>query len=207
MSVSVKICGIRTEAALQAAIEGGADYIGFVFYPPSPRAIAPEAAAKLAATVPLSIKKVGLFVDPHDDEIKAAQNAIDIIQLHGDESPARVKAIRLWSKKPVIKAIRISSAEDLAAARYYEPISDLLLFDAKTHIPGGTGTSFDWNILRDKTFSLPWMLAGGLNISNIQKAVEITRAQIIDISSGVEDEKGIKSPTKITALLKAAKAL
>ncbi len=203
MTVQVKICGLGEPMAIEAAIEGGAHYLGFVFYPPSPRFVSFDLAGRLAAAIPADIKKVGVFVDPGNDAIESAMRAgMDIVQLHGTESPGRVADIRTRFKQPVIKALRIADAPDLAQSAAYETIADFLMFDTKSSkSAGGTGEVFDWAILRDRKFSKPWFLSGGLTMDNVKAAIEMTHASLIDISSGVEDAPGRKNPEKIKNFL------
>ena len=215
MAVDAKICGLNDAAAVDAAIKHGAAYVGFVFYPPSPRSLSPEAAAKLAAPVPTKIKKVGLFVEPEDSLIQAVLDAVslDIIQLHGSESPERVREIKEMSGLPVMKAIKVDSAASLEEIPRYDGIADMLLFDAKepksmkNALPGGNGLAFDWELLAGAQVKSPWMLAGGLNAENIADAVRISGAKIVDTSSGVEFEPGHKDPAAIEAFLAAVAAI
>lgn len=177
MTIKVKICGLRDRKSVAAAVECGADYLGVVFFPPSPRNIGPEDAADILAGVPDDIIKVGLFVDPDDDFLSAVLNHVrlDLIQLHGKESPARVEEIRQNFGLPVMKACPISEVSDIETARAYEGVADYLLFDAKppkgATRPGGNAAAFDWDLLRGISFNCPWMLAGGLTAENIQEAV------------------------------------
>lgn len=211
MSVSVKICGIKDEAALNAAVEGGAHFVGFNFYPPSPRAVTIEIVEKLVQLNPVSIKRVGLFVNPlnEDLDIVCSKNLIDIIQLHGGETPGRAVEIRRITGLPVMKAIRIADKSDLKQIDDYKHIVDMLLFDTKTDasLPGGSGKSFDWKLLKGINPFCAWMLAGGINANNIKDAVVATGASVIDVSSGVEDAPGQKNPQKIRELLAVAAQL
>ena len=215
MSVKTKICGLNHPAAVAAAVAGGASHLGFNFYPPSPRSIDPLKAASLAAGVPAGIVKVGLFVDASDEEIARtlAEAKLDMLQLHGDETPRRVKDVRRKFGKPVMKALRVASAADIAAADEYLPVVDWLLFDAKpppemtNALPGGNAISFDWSLIAGRGWPKPWMLSGGLNAGNLADAVHTTRAQTVDVASGVEDSPGRKSPDKIAAFLKLAASL
>ena len=215
MPVKVKICGLNSPAAVAAAAGGGASHAGFVFYPPSPRALTPHAAGALARGVPEGIVKVGLFVDADDEAIAAVLQEVplDLLQLQGDETPRRLKDIRRRFGLPVMKALRIASAEDVAAADEYPPAVDWLLFDAKPPaamkgaLPGGNALSFDWKLLAGRRWTKPWMLSGGLNAGNLAAAVAATRAAHVDVSSGVEDAPGRKSPEKISAFLKLAATL
>ena len=215
MAVKAKICGLSHPAAVAAAVAGGASHVGFVFYPPSPRAIDPLKAASLAAGVPAGIVKVGLFVDASDEDIARtlAEAKLDMLQLHGDETPRRVKDVRRKFGKPVMKALRVASAADIAAADEYLPAVDWLLFDAKPPpemkgaLPGGNAISFDWSLIAGRGWSKPWMLSGGLNLGNLADAVRTTGAKTVDVSSGVEDSPGRKNPEKIAAFLKLAASL
>lgn len=208
MSVAVKICGIREETGLQATIDGGARYVGFVFVPRSKRLIAPEKAQPLALKASPHLQTVGLFEDPGDDDLRAVLDLVplNVIQLHGHESPARVSKIRARTGKTVMKVIHVAKPEDLANVAAYENVADMLMFGTKLGpLPtGGTGIAFDWTLLKGKTFARPWMLAGGINIGNIARAVQETGARIVDLSSGVENAAGQKDPEKIRALLKLA---
>lgn len=214
MSIDVKICGIRTPEAIHAAAEGGARAVGFVFYPPSPRAVTPDIAAELSRSLPTGVRAVGLFVDDGDDRIAqvTARAPLDMLQLHGGETPRRVAEIRARFGLPVMKAIRVATAEDLAPLADYEAVADWILFDAKpprnvTTMPGGTGFAFDWELLRGVTVNKPWMLSGGLTAGNLGEAVSITGAKMVDVSSGVEDNPGEKSVERIGEFLAAAAKL
>ncbi len=213
MSVEVKICGLDRAAAVDAAVEGGARYTGFVFYPPSPRNLTPEGAAALTERVPSSVTKVGLFVDPTDAKIASvlALNELDMIQLHGSESPARVAEVKARFGLAVMKAIKIASAKDLDGASAYYEIADRILFDALAPVgmagalPGGNALKFDWTLIAGLVVPLPWMLAGGLTADNLAEAVRVTAAAAVDVSSAVEERPGFKSLDKIHAFLAAAK--
>jgi phosphoribosylanthranilate isomerase len=214
MTVAAKICGLASEAAVAAAVEGGAAYVGFVFYPPSPRAVTPECAAALCRAVPAGVTRVGLFVDADDAAIAAVLAAapLDLLQFHGHESPARVAAAKRHFGRPVMKAIAVAAAEDVAAAAEYEAAADLLLFDAKPPrradaLPGGNGLAFDWRLIAGRSWRLPWMLSGGLTAALLPEAVAISGARIVDVSSGVERRPGDKDPAKIRAFLAAARGL
>lgn len=211
MSVQVKICGVSHPGAVTAAVQGGARYIGLVFYERSPRHVAPPLAAELARMVPTGVRTVGLFVDPTNEYLEhvVSQVPLDLIQLHGDETPERVAEIRAAFSMPVMKAIKVSSAADLDAADAYAAVADRLLFDAKppakvAALPGGNGIAFDWTILTGRTWSKPWMLSGGLTASNVAEAIAVSGAASIDVSSGVEDRPGHKDPDLIRDFLKAA---
>ncbi len=204
----IKICGIKTRDALKAAIQEKADFIGFVFYKESSRYIDPDLAHDLTNAVPSVMTNVGLFVDPSDHEIDhvLARADLDMIQLHGTESVARVRDIRMRWGMPVIKAIAIGSEADLDQAQPYEKAADWLLFDAKiSGSPGGTGQSFDWKILEKRFIDLPWMLAGGLHAGNVGAVLKCLRPGAVDISSGVENAPGCKDPQKIKEFIAAVR--
>lgn len=213
MPVEVKICGLDREEAVDAAVQGGAAYTGFVFYPPSPRNLTPVRAAMLTSRVPNSVMKVGLFVDPTDGELDAALalNPLDLIQLHGSETPSRAAEVKRRTGRAVMKAIKIARADDLATASLYYDVADRILFDALAPasmvnaLPGGNALSFDWTFLDGLSVPLPWMLAGGLTAENLADAVRLTKAPTVDVSSGVEERPGVKSVEKIAAFLAAAK--
>lgn len=215
MPIDAKICGVKTPESLAAAARGGAAYIGLNFYPPSPRAVSPAQASALARQTPPQVKRVGLFVDPDDDTLAAvtAEVPLEILQLHGGETPRRIAAIKARFGLPVMKAIKVATADDIAAAEDYLSLVDLLLFDAKAPktlknaLPGGNAIAFDWRLLAGRTWSRPWMLSGGLDADNLAEAVGITAARAVDVSSGVEDGPGNKSPDKIAAFLEAAHGL
>ncbi|HEX6103010.1 MAG TPA: phosphoribosylanthranilate isomerase [Alphaproteobacteria bacterium] len=209
-----KICGINSPAAAVAAAAGGAAYIGLVFYPPSPRSVTPETAAQLAALVPERVGRVGLFVDPTDDELQSVLSRVPLtmLQLHGRESPARVAEIKRRFGLPVMKAIGVAAPEDRDAAASFLGVADWLLFDAKPPkdpgaLPGGNARPFDWRILAGRSWPLPWMLSGGLTANSLADAVRITGAPVVDVSSGVEDRPGVKNPDRIRAFLEAAARL
>ena len=215
MSVDVKICGLSTAEAVAAAVEGGAAFVGLVFYPPSPRAVTPAEAAPLTALVPEGVVKTGLLVDAEDAAIGEILKSVplDLLQLHGAESPARVAEIKARFGLPVMKVVKLRQPGDLESAAPYLAVADRLLFDAKppedmeNALPGGNALAFDWTILAGTGWPLPWMLAGGLTPDNVARAVEITGAPAVDVSSGVEDAPGRKNPAKIKAFLEACRAL
>jgi phosphoribosylanthranilate isomerase len=215
MSVTAKICGLKTPEAVAAAIDGGASLVGFVFYGRSPRCVDPATVKQLEAHVPSSVQKVGLLVDESDERIAEILGTcdLDLLQLHGHETPERVAAIRSRFGRKVIKAIPVSEAADLDRAAQYETVADYLMFDAKppksmaNALPGGNALSFDWALLADRRFKLPWFLAGGLTPDNLIEAVRISGAPMVDVSSGVEDRPGEKNLSKIKAFLDAAKGL
>ncbi len=213
MTVEVKICGLSDQAAVAAAVEGGAAMVGFVFFPASPRNITPEQAAGLTGDVPDSVIRVGLVVDADDALLAdiAATAGVDMLQLHGAETPERVKDIRARFGLPVMKVMAVASADDIAAAKEYEAAADRLMFDAKapdgTARPGGNARAFDWSLMKANSCHKPWMLAGGLSAENLANAVKSSGATAVDVSSGVEDAPGVKSVSKIRAFLAAANSL
>ena len=209
--IRAKICGINSPEAMTAAVAGGAAFVGLVFFPPSPRALTPAQAAALAALVPDSVCKVGLFVDPDDDTVAAAAPSLDMLQLHGSEPPARAAALRQRFDRPVMKAIKVATAADLDTAGAYRDAVDWLLFDAApppdAAVPGGNARAFDWSLLAGRRWPKPWMLAGGLDATNVAAAVAASGARCVDVSSGVESARGHKDPALITAFLEAVAAL
>ncbi|MBT5048747.1 MAG: phosphoribosylanthranilate isomerase [Rhodospirillaceae bacterium] len=215
MSVQAKICGINSEAAMGAAVEGSADYVGLVFYAPSPRAVTAIEAAELVRQVPDDVIKVGLFVDMDDATFSAilSQVTLDLLQLHGAETPERVAEIHALTGLPVMKAIKVAGAQDIEAADRYLDCADRLLFDAKAPpdlkgaLPGGNALMFDWTLLAGRDWPCPWMLSGGLDADNVAEAVSISGALAVDVSSGVEQAPGVKDPARISAFLSAVKAL
>ena len=215
MTVATKICGVKDRAALDAAVAGGAAYVGFVFYPRSPRNVTPAEAGALAALLPDDVTAVALAVDPDDTLVGAILDGapdIAMFQLHGGETPARVAEVRARTGKKAMKAIKVSEAADLDAAQPYLDAADMLLFDAKppadmkNALPGGNAVSFDWTILSGRSWPLPWMLSGGLDPDNVADAIRISGAPAVDVSSGVESAPGVKDPARISAFLKAVAA-
>ena len=210
MVVEVKICGLTTAATVAAAVRGGAAYVGFNFFPPSPRSLEPHMARALAAEVPDAILKVGVFVDPDDGLLRRVLGAVplNIVQLHGGESPDRLADIKTRFAVQVMKAIKVGAAADLAQAAAYEPVADRLMFDALPPAgadrPGGNAVSFDWSILAGRTWRKPWFLAGGIDSGNLAQAVAVSGAGLVDVSSGVERSPGVKDPAKIQAFLDIA---
>jgi phosphoribosylanthranilate isomerase len=207
---AIKICGINTPAALDAAITGRADYAGFVFFPPSPRHLSLADAAALAARTEGRIKRVGLFVDPDDASIAEAVAAaqLEVLQLHGKETPERAAQIRAQFGLPVWKALPVASKEDIQRASAYAHAVDMVLFDAKTpkgSLPGGMGLSFDWNLVAGWKGAVAWGLAGGLNPDNVAEAARLTGAPLVDTSSGVETSPGVKDTSLIAAFCAAAR--
>lgn len=209
LRAAVKICGLRRPADVAAAVDAGAGYLGFVFFPPSPRAVSIGTAASLCADVPAGRARVGLFVNPDDALIDSvlAEVPLDILQLHGTETPARVAELRSRSGLPVMKAVGVASRDDLAALWDYGLVADLLLIDAKPPrdaiLPGGNGLSFDWRLLAGQRPLKPWFLAGGLTPDNVRDAVRLTGAPAVDVSSGVESAPGDKDPALIRAFCAA----
>jgi phosphoribosylanthranilate isomerase len=211
-NISVKICGLRDAASITTAIDAGARYVGFVFFPKSPRNVSIDLAAQLAAEVPIGVAKVALTVNATDellDEI-TSKVALDMLQLHGTESPERVAEVRSRYGLPVMKAIGICDADDVAAIDLYSGVADQLLIDAKppkgADLPGGNGLAFDWQLLRARKYwTRPWMLAGGLTPENVALAMRKTGAQQVDVSSGVETAPGVKGADLIRAFVRAAK--
>ncbi len=218
MKVDVKVCGLSTPETLEAAVDGGARFVGFVFYPRSPRCVTPERAAALAARVPGDVTKVAVTVDPSDTEIAAIRPAVDMMQLHGAEPPARVAEIRARFDLAVMKVISVAQDGDIEKAAPYFAVADWLMFDAKppktlvNALPGGNAVAFDWRLLQksetggDPAGKRPWMLSGGLTADNLVDAVEISGALAVDVSSGVEDKPGVKSLDRIRAFLAVAGA-
>ncbi|MBM3622461.1 MAG: phosphoribosylanthranilate isomerase [Alphaproteobacteria bacterium] len=216
MAVVAKICGIRTREALDAAIAGRARYVGFVCYPPSPRHIDFHDLEELVADVPAHVIRVGLFVDPDDDTLGeyVEDGALDMLQLAGEETPRRIGKIKEATGLPVMKQVRVASRADVEAAiETYAGSADRLLFDAAPApdavgaLPGGNGLPFDWRALQDVKMTLPWMLSGGLSLANVADAVRATSAKAVDVSSGVESSRGVKSPDMIRAFLSAVARL
>ena len=213
MATKVKICGVKTQTALDAALAGGADYVGLVFFPPSPRNVAPAAAKALADTARGRAKIVALMVDPDNALIDTvmASAAPDLLQLHGEETPERAADIRRRWGTPVMKAIKVETAQDAGAALGYREAADLILFDARAPAdstrPGGNGAPFDWRTLLGVKDRVPFMLSGGLTPDNVAEAIRATGAAIVDVSSGVESSPGEKDPALIQRFLQAAKAV
>lgn len=214
MDISVKICGLSDRESLQAALDGGAQAVGFVFYPPSPRNVSPEVAGGLVAESQGRARTAGVFVDPDDALLKRvlADAPLDIIQLHGSETPDRVQAIRETTGRLVMKALKIREPADLEPVSAYAEVSDLLLFDAKPPsragaLPGGNGEVFDWRLLADYPIDRPWYLSGGLTAAELEAAYATSGARAFDVSSGVERAPGVKDPAKIKAFLEAAARL
>lgn len=200
----VKVCGITENKGLESACCHGADFIGFLFYPASPHYVDLKTAKQLISDIPPNIKSVGLFVNPADQDIDQVINhtRIDMIQLHGDESPERVAEIKKMSGLEVIKAIQVKAREALRQAPEFRDSADWLIFDSG----GGSGQTFNWDFLLDyKNPGKKWMLAGGLNTGNVKQAIDKLNPPALDISSGLESSRGIKDPEKIKAFLKMVK--
>jgi phosphoribosylanthranilate isomerase len=211
MPVLVKICGLRTQDTLDAALDAGADMVGFVFFPPSPRNVTPAEATALAQRVRGRASKVALTVDADDATLAAIVEALDpdLLQLHGHESAQRVGAVKAAFGRPVMKVLPIETGNDLRAIDTYRAVADRLLFDARpprgATRPGGLGTAFDWHLLEGIDPGLPFMLSGGLTSANVGEALRITRAPGVDVSSGVERAPGEKDIDKIRAFIRAAR--
>ena len=211
MTLLVKICGLSTPDTLDAALDAGADMVGFVFFPPSPRNVSLDGARALGARVRARALKVALSVDAGDAFLAASIAALapDILQLHGHETPARVEAVKARFGLPVMKAIPVETASDLAAVATYACVADRLIFDARAPRaatrPGGLGRAFDWRLLESLDSPLPFMLSGGLDAENVAEALKVTRAPGVDVSSGVERAPGDKDPDRIRAFVAAAR--
>src|SRR5437764_3857429 len=212
MTLLVKICGLSTPDALDVALETGADMVGFIFFPPSPRNVSLETARALASRVQSRARKVAVTVDADDTLLASIIEALkpDMLQLHGHETPQRVAAIRESFGLPVMKVLAIETKSDLAAIPNYTKVADRLLFDARppreATRPGGLGKPFDWHLLENLNLSIPFLLSGGLHADNVAEARRITRASGVDVSSGVESAPGVKDPEKIRAFIRAARS-
>lgn len=211
MSLTVKICGIMSQEALTAAMDAGADLVGFVFFPPSPRNLGLEAARMLGQQVGGRARKVALTVDANDDTLHGIVTALkpDMLQLHGKESPDRVVAVRTRFGLPVMKALPIAERSDLSPIRLFAQVAEQLIFDARAPKdatrPGGLGSPFDWTLLTGIDPGISFMLSGGLNAGNVAEAVRVTRAAGVDVSSGVESAPGVKDPNKIAEFVRVAR--
>jgi phosphoribosylanthranilate isomerase len=210
MGIAIKFCGLTRPQDVHAAVAAGARYVGFVFYPKSPRNLTFEAARALALEVPAGVAKVALTVDADDATLETllASVPLDMLQLHGAEPPERVAAVRALSGLPLMKAVGIADAEDLQGIDRYQDVADQLLIDAKpptgSDLPGGNGLSFDWRLLAGRKYwTVPWMLAGGLTPGNVAEAVRLTGARQVDVSSGVESAPGVKDPARMADFAKA----
>jgi phosphoribosylanthranilate isomerase len=208
---TAKICGLRTPEAVAAALDGGASHVGFMFFPASPRDIAPEAAAALARPARGRASLVAVVVDPDDALLKRIMTVLapDAIQLHGRETPARAGDIAQRTGASVIKVVPVSDASDIDAAARYEGVVDHLMFEARpppgSDRPGGLGATFDWTLMAGRRFERPWFLAGGLDPWNVGAAIAASGAPIVDVSSGVERGAGLKDPALIAAFLDAVR--
>jgi phosphoribosylanthranilate isomerase len=211
MPVLSKICGVSTPEAVRAALEGGAAYLGFMFFAASPRNIGVEAAARLAEPVRGRARIVAVTVDLSDAELDRIADGLkpDLIQLHGKETPARVREVAARTGAGAIKVLPVSEAADVDRAADYEGVAEQLMFEGRppkdAARPGGIGASFDWTLLSGRRFQRPWFLAGGLDPWNVAEAARISGAPIVDVSSGVERGPGLKDPALITAFLDAAR--
>jgi phosphoribosylanthranilate isomerase len=211
MTPKVKICGLKTEPTLDAALDGGADFVGFNFFPPSPRSFAPEVAHVLAARARGRARTVAVLVDPDDALLQQIVSTVepDLIQLHGKESPKRVAEIARRFGRPLIKALSVTTAADADTAQAYRDVTELVLFDAKappaSAIPGGNGLTFDWRMLDGVRGRIDYMLSGGITADNVAQAIRITAPFAVDVSSGVETAPGVKSTDLIRRFLAAAK--
>ncbi|MGV6840705.1 MAG: phosphoribosylanthranilate isomerase [Planktomarina sp.] len=207
--IRMKFCGLTQPNDVTAAARVGAAYIGFVFFPKSPRNVSIDQARELAVDVPVGIAKTALLVDPTDDELDAilAHVPLDMIQLHGGEPPRRVAHVRARAGLPVMKAVGIADADDVAHAHGYAKAADQLLLDAKApkdaDLPGGNGHAFDWSLIKGEDWSVPWMLAGGLTPETVADAVRQSGARQVDVSSGIESQPGVKDPARMEAFAAA----
>lgn len=210
-SARVKICGLRDVAVMQAAVDAGASYVGLVFFPKSPRNVSIAQAALVAKAVPMGVAKVALVVDADDALLDAITAAVplDILQLHGHETPARVAAIRARYGLPVMKAVGVADESDLAALDAYAQVADQILVDAKppksADLPGGNGLAFDWRLIAGRRWPVPWMLAGGLTPENVAEAIALTGATQVDVSSGVEASPGVKDAALMCSFCEAVR--
>ena len=213
MTAEVKICGLDRPETVDEAVNAGAEMLGFVFYPPSPRNLTASAASRLTNRVPAGVKRVGLFVDPTNEMITTVlnKNILDLIQLHGNEPPERVAEIKDITRLKVIKVLKVTDIRDLKYVSVYQGVAEWLMFDAlapkdmKGALPGGNALSFDWNILAHANIPTPWILAGGLNLENVKEAMSTSGAKVVDVSSGVEKQPGVKCVKKIRSFIQAVK--
>lgn len=209
MSTTAKICGINDPIAMAAAIDGGASHVGLVFYDKSPRSVTTDQASKLSDQAQGNAIRVGLFVDPTDAVLETILSAVslDLLQLHGTETPGRTAEIQTRFGLQVMKVLSIAEKADVEQASIYLDVADWLMFDAKppksltSALPGGNAVSFDWSLLAGKSWPRPWMLAGGLTADNVSEAIRVTGASVVDTSSGVEDKPGHKNLAKTRAFL------
>ena len=211
MNTRMKFCGLRTPADVSAAVEAGAAYVGFVFFPPSPRYLTPEDAVPIAAQVPEGIAKVALVVNADDDLLDQITETvpIDMLQLHGKETPERLAEIKQRYGLPVMKAVGVAGPEDLEKLDTYLRVADQVLVDAKppkdATLPGGNGLAFDWRLIAGRRWPVPWMLAGGLTEANVAEAMRLTGARQVDVSSGIETAPGIKDPALMQSFAAAVR--
>lgn len=210
MNIKVKICGLKTKEEVQASIACGADYVGFVFFHKSPRNVTAKQAEKITKGIGSAVETVAVVVDASDGDIDDMLKAFkpDYIQCHGNETSKRIIEIKHKYGIKVIKAIAVRSSDDIAKAMNYAKVSDMILFDAKvpsSPLPGGNGISFDWTLLRGREFNIPWILSGGLNIQNVKDAIKISGAKMVDVSSSVESEPGVKDAGLVNEFIKMAK--
>lgn len=211
-AVAVKICGLTCAQAVDDAVAAGARYVGFVIFPRSPRHLGLDDVALLAQRVPEGVAKVALTVDADDAALDAllAAAPIDMLQLHGHETPARVAWVRARYGLPVMKAVGVADAADLAGLDSYLQVADQILLDAKppkgAELPGGNGLAFDWRLIEGREWSKPWMLAGGLTPDTVAQAIRLTGARQVDVSSGVESAPGVKDPARVAAFIQAAQS-
>ncbi|MDA0902607.1 MAG: phosphoribosylanthranilate isomerase [Proteobacteria bacterium] len=206
--VKIKLCGFSDKNTVDLAAKLGTDFLGFIFHQNSPRNISHSKAKEITADIPINVKKVAVVVNAENETIAEIVDNLkpDFLQLHGDESPERVNEIKEAFNLPIIKAIAISKEEDLLKVKEYEDLVEYFLFDTKVdNLRGGSGKTFDWSLLKKLKTSKNWFLSGGLNINNIDLALKITGANMVDISSGIEEIKGLKSPTLIENILKFLK--
>ncbi len=210
MTVRVKMCGLSTAETVAASVDAGAAYIGFVFFERSPRNVGFEQARALAIDVPHGVAKVALTVDPEDEFLDALADSVplDMLQLHGRETPERVTEIKARYGLPVMKAVGISGAEHLDDITRYEAVADQILVDTKppkdADRPGGNAMAFDWSLIAGRRWATPWMLAGGLTVDNVAEAIRVTGARQLDLSSALETSPGVKDPALIRAFMEAA---
>ena len=210
--IRVKICGLTDPADIPAAIVAGASYLGFNFFPKSPRYLDLEAAAFMATSVPVGVGKVGLTVDADDATLDLLTTTVplDFLQLHGKESPARVSEVKARYGLPVIKVVGISGPEDVTQIDFYGKVADQILVDAKppkgADRPGGNAVAFDWKLIAGRRWPVPWMLAGGLNPDNVAEAIRLTGARQVDVASGVESAPGVKDAALMRAFIENARA-
>ncbi|MGR3565677.1 MAG: phosphoribosylanthranilate isomerase [Heliomarina sp.] len=211
MNTRMKFCGLRTPVDVSAAVEAGAAYVGFVFFPPSPRYLTPEDAAPIAAQVPEGIAKVALVVNADDELLDQITETvpIDMLQLHGKETPKRLAEIKQRYGLPVMKAVGVAGPEDLETLDTYLRVADQVLVDAKppkdATLPGGNGLAFDWRLIAGRRWPVPWMLAGGLTEANVAEAMRLTGARQVDVSSGIETAPGIKDSALMQSFAEAVR--